>query len=247
LPGDQNNLIEEIAAVNPNTVVVLNVSQPLALPWLNKVKAVLQMWWPGDEGGWATANLLLGKTTPAGRLPFTWSRRLEDYAATDPAHPERSAKGVQGITTFSEGIDVGYRWFDKQKIAPLFPFGYGLSYTTFSYSDLKTLPAADGGLDVSFQLKNAGPVAGDEVPQVYLGAPTNKPQEANFPVHALAAFDRIHLEAGQSLAVTIHVPTRRLQYWSTHENKWTKATGPRTVLVGRSSRDFALQTNVSIP
>ena len=246
LPGDQNNLIEQIAAVNPNTIVVLNVSQPVALPWLNKVKAVLQMWWPGDEGGWATANLLLGKTSPAGRLPFTWSRRLEDYAATDPAHPERSAKGVQGITTFSEGIDVGYRWFDKQKIAPLFPFGYGLSYTTFSYSDLKTLPASDGGLDVSFQLRNAGPVAGDEVPQVYLGAPTNKPQEANFPVHALAAFDRIHLEAGQSLAVTLHVPARRLEYWSTGENKWSKATGRRTVLVGRSSRDLALQTNVSI-
>ena len=100
LPGDQNNLIEEIAAVNPNTVVVLNVSQPVALPWLNKVKAVLQMWWPGDEGGWATANLLLGKTSPAGRLPFTWSKRLEDYASTDPSHPERSAKGVKGITTY---------------------------------------------------------------------------------------------------------------------------------------------------
>jgi len=247
LPGDQNNLIEEIAAVNPNTIVVLNVSQPVALPWLNQVKAVLQMWWSGDEGGWATANLLLGKTSPAGRLPFTWSKRLEDYAATDPAHPERSAKGVQGITTFSEGIDVGYRWFDKQKIAPLFPFGYGLSYTTFTYSDLKSVPAGDGGLDVSFQLKNTGPTGSDEVPQVYLGTPTNKPQGASFAVHALAAFDRVHLERGQSLAVTIHVPERKLQYWSTHENKWIKATGPRTVLVGDSSRDLPLQENVSIP
>jgi beta-glucosidase len=125
LPGDQNQLIAEIAAANPNTVVVLNISQPVALPWLTKVKAVLQMWWPGDEGGWATANLLLGKTSPAGRLPFTWGKRLEDYAATDRAHPERSSSGVNGTTTFSEGVHVGYRWFDKQKIEPVFPSDLG--------------------------------------------------------------------------------------------------------------------------
>jgi beta-glucosidase len=246
LPGDQNQLIEEIAVVNPNTVVVLNVSQPVALPWLNQVKAVLQMWWPGDEGGWATANLLLGKTSPAGRLPFTWGRQLEDYAATDPAHPERSSGGVNGTTTFSEGIHVGYRWFDKQKIAPVFPFGYGLSYTTFAYSDLKTVPASDGGLDVTFQLKNTGNVASDEVPQIYLGAPAKRTKGVDFAVHALAAFDRIHLEAGQSHSVSIHVPLRRLQYWSTAEGKWVKATGPRDVLVGGSSRDLPLTASVSL-
>src|SRR5664279_1633992 len=109
LPGDQDKLIADISAVNPNTIVVLNVSQPVALPWINKVKAVLQMWWPGDEGGWATANLLLGKTSPAGRLPFTWAKRLEDYPATDPTHLERSGNGVDGITTFSEGVHIGYR------------------------------------------------------------------------------------------------------------------------------------------
>jgi beta-glucosidase len=108
------------------------------------------------------------------------------------------------------------------------------------------VPAGDGGLDVSFQLKNTGTVASDEVPQVYLGAPTTKPQGANFPMHALAAFDRVHIEKGQSLAVNIHVPERRLQYWSTHENKWIKATGPRAVLVGSSSRNLPLEANVSI-
>ena len=92
LPGDQNKLVEEVAAVNPNTVVVLNTSQPVALPWVDKVKAVLEMWWPGDEGGWSTANILLGKTSPAGRLPVTWGKRLEDYPATDPKHPERCKK-----------------------------------------------------------------------------------------------------------------------------------------------------------
>jgi beta-glucosidase len=246
LPGDQNRLIEEIAAVNRNTIVVLNVSQPVALPWLDKVKAIVQMWWPGDEGGWATANILLGKTSPAGRLPFTWGKRLEDYAATDPAHPERSSGGVNGATTFSEGVNVGYRWFDKQKIVPLFPFAYGLSYTTFAYSALKTTLASDGGLDVSFQLKNSGSIAGDEVPQVYLGAPTQRPAGADFAVRVLAAFDRVHLDAGQSQSVTIHVPPRILQYWSSADEKWIKAKGTREVLVGNSSRNLPLEASVSI-
>lgn len=246
LPGDQDKLIGEIAAVNPNTVVVLNVSQPVALPWLETVKAVVQMWWPGDEGGWATANLLLGKTSPAGRLPFTWGKRLEDYPATDPAHPERSSRGANGATTYSEGVHVGYRWFEKQKIAPVFPFGFGLSYTTFSYSDLKTVPASDGGLDASFQLKNTGSVAGDEVPQVYLGAPNPRPKGADFAVRALAAFDRVHLDAGQSQFITLHIPLRRLQYWSRAEGKWVKATGPRDVLVGGSSHDLPLDASVDI-
>ena len=246
LPGDQDKLIEEIAAVNANTIVVLNVSQPVALPWLEKVKAVLQMWWPGDEGGWATANLLLGKSSPAGRLPFTWGKRLEDYPATDPAHPERSSGGANGATTFSEGVHVGYRWFDKQKIAPVFPFGFGLSYTTFAYSELKAVAASDGGLDVSFQLKNTGGVAGDEVLQVYLGAPNPKPGGADFAVRALAAFDRIHLDAGQSQPVIVHIPLRCLQYWSVAESKWVKTTGRREVRVGGSSRDLPLDASVDI-
>ena len=246
LPGNQDKLIEEVAAVNPNTIVVLNVSQPIALPWLDHVKAVLQMWWPGDEGGWATANILLGKTNPAGRLPLTWAKRLEDYAATDPSHPERSAKGVNGATTFTEGVNVGYRWLDKQKITPIFPFGFGLSYTTFTYSALKVSPASDGGLDVRFEVRNAGAVAGDEVPQVYLGAPASRIEGVDFPVHVLAAFDRIHLEAGQSQSVSLHVPLRRLEYWSSTQNKWIKPNGLREVLVGSSSRDLPLAAMVAI-
>lgn len=247
LPGEQDKLIEEVAAANPNTIVVLNVSQPIAMPWLDHVKAVLQMWWPGDEGGWATANILLGKVNPSGRLPFTWGKRLEDYAATDRAYPERSAKGVNGATTFSEGVNVGYRWFDQQKIAPLFPFGFGLSYTKFDYSGLKVTTAPDGGLDVSFQITNSGAVAGDEVPQVYLGAPAKRPSGADFPVHALAAFERVHLDAGQSQRVTLHVAVRRLECWSKSANRWLKPSGEREVLVGGCSRDLPLSAKVRIP
>jgi beta-glucosidase len=244
LPGEQDKLVEEVAAVNPNTIVVLNTSQPVALPWVDKVKAILEMWWPGDEGGWSTANLLLGKTSPAGRLPVTWGKRLEDYAATDPKHPERSKKGVDGKTTYSEGVNVGYRWFDKEKIDPLFAFGHGLSYTTFKYSELKVAKATDGGLDVRVTIKNSGGVESDEVPQVYLGAPSVIPDGVQFPVRALVGFDRVHLAAGEAKTVTLHVAPRQLQYWSTKEGKWVTATGKRTLSVGASSRDLRVEKSI---
>ncbi len=244
LPGDQNKLVEEVAAVNPNTVVVLNTSQPVELPWLRNVKAVVQMWWPGDEGGWASADVLLGKVSPAGRLPLTWGKRLEDYPATDPRHPERSKQGVDKKTTYSEGVNVGYRWFDKENIEPMFAFGYGLCYTTFEYRGLKVSKAGDGGLDVRLQVKNTGGMDSDDVPQVYLGAPKDAPQDVQFPVRALAAFDRIHLKAGETKTVSLHVDLRRLQYWSTKDGKWLTAAGKRTLSAGGSSRDLPLSRQV---
>jgi len=245
LPGDQNKLVEEVAAVNPNTVVVLNTSQPVALPWVDKVKAVLEMWWPGDEGGWSTANILLGKVSPAGRLPVTWGKNLTDYAATDPQHPERSEKGVDGKTTYSEGVNVGYRWFDKQNIEPLFPFGHGLSYTTFEYSGLKVTKSSDSGLDVTAQIKNTGNMDSDDVPQVYLGAPATVPEGVQFPVRALVAFDRVNIKAGETKSVTLHVPERQLQYWSTTNQKWMTPDGKRTVSVGGSSRNLPLHEEIN--
>ena len=244
LPGEQNKLVEEVAAVNPNTVVVLNTSQPVALPWVDKVKAILEMWWPGDEGGWSTASLLLGKTSPAGRLPATWAKRLEDYAATDPRYPERSSRGVDGKTTYSEGVNVGYRWFDKEKIDPLFAFGFGLSYSSFEYSGLKIDASPDGGLDVTVHIRNTSSVGSDEVPQVYLGKPGEIPAGVQFPVRSLVAFDRIHLAAGESKTVTLHVPLRQLQYWSTASGSWVKAKDQRTVSVGASSRDLRVEQSI---
>ena len=241
IPGDQIALVNEIAAVNRNTIVVLNTSQPVPLPFSKKVRAILDMWWPGDEGGWATADLLLGKANPSGRLPVTWASRLEDYPATDPAYPERSSLGVDQKTTYSEGVYVGYRWFDRSGTAPLFPFGHGLSYTRFTYSNLATARAGDGGLDVSFTLTNSGGMEGDEVAQVYLGAPELLPANAEIPVHTLAAFARVHLKAGESKSVTIHVPPRQLQYWSVTDKGWHKVSGRRAILIGSSSRDFHLK------
>ena len=244
LAGEQDKLIEEVCAVNPNTIVVLNTSQPVALPWQNRVKAILQMWWPGDEGGWATAKLLSGRTSPAGRLPMTWATRLQDYPATDPRYPERSAEGLDHKTTYSEGVNVGYRWFDHEDIEPLFAFGHGLSYTSFAYTALRIERAGDGGLDVSFQIRNTGKVDADEVPQIYLGTPGEAPEGAQFPKRSLVAFDRIYLQAGESRQVTLHVTLRQLQYWSTASGSWVLAAGKRTLSVGASSRDLRLQQSI---
>jgi beta-glucosidase len=243
LPGDQNALIEQISSINPNTVVVLNTSLPVAMPWLDKVKAVLNMWWPGDEGGEATADILQGRVSPAGRLPFTWARRLQDYPATDPRYPERGQQG-SGEVTYSEGINVGYRWFDRQGTAPLYAFGYGLSYSQFQYSSLRVSRAGDGGLDVGFEVRNTGHAESDDVPQVYLGAPATPPQDAAFAVRALAGFDRIHLHPGERRTVSIYIAPRRLQYWSEPSGSWKTPEGARDIFVGRSSADLPLKLRI---
>jgi len=202
------------------------------------------MWWPGDEGGWSTSNVLLGKVSPAGRLPVTWGKQLEDYPATDPKHPERSKKGVDGKTSYTGGVNIGYRWFDKENIEPLFPFGYGLSYTAFAYSGLKVAKAADGGLDVNAQIQNTGGVDSDEVPQVYLGAPNHPPSGVQFPVRALVAFDRVHVRSGETMTVKLHVAERQMQYWSTKDQKWEMPAGKRQLSVGGSSRDLPLNAEI---
>jgi len=247
LPGDQDKLIHDVARVNPNTIVVLNVSQPVAMPWLGEVKAVLDMGWTGDLGGPATAKLLLGKANAGGRLPFTWPKRIEDMPANDPKYPERSTKGVGGKTTFSEGILVGYRWFDQKKIEPLYPFGYGLSYTSFAYSDIQASTAPDGGVDLRVKVSNTGVVAGDEVAQVYLDKPAKTPVNAQFANSILAGFERISLNAGESKTVAIHIPLRQFQYWSTEKHAWVTPQGSRIVWVGGSSRDHRLQIKTTHP
>jgi beta-glucosidase len=244
LAGDQNKLVEEVAAVNPHTIVVLNTSQPVAMPWVDRVQAILEMWWPGDEGGWATAKVLLGKTSPAGRLPVTWARQVQDYPATDPRYPERTAAGVEHKTTYSEGVNVGYRWFDHENIEPLYAFGHGLSYAAFAYSALRIAATADGGLDVSLQIKNTSKAVGEEVPQAYLGAPSEHPAGVQFPVRSLVAFDRVLLSAGEAKTVVLHVAPRQLQYWSVDKGSWITAGGTRTISVGASSRDLRLEQSV---
>ena len=166
-----------------------------------------------------------------------------DYPATDPRYPERGLQ-ASGEVTYSEGIDVGYRWFERQGTTPLYPFGYGLAYTRFEYSRLSVDRAGDGGLDVKFEVRNTGRVESDEVPQVYLGAPTTPPQDGLFAVRALAGFDRIHLRPGEQRSVLIHVRPRSLQYWDEQSVSWKRPDGTRDLFVGPSSADLPLRQQV---
>ena len=244
LPGDQDALIRDVAAANPNTVVVLNVSQPVAMPWLDRVRGVLVMWWSGDAGGPATADLLLGRQSPSGRLPFTWGARLADYPATDPAHPERSAAGVAGLTTYSEGLDVGYRWFRRQGTRPLFAFGHGLTYSRFRYSGLRLRAGPDGSVVAGFTVANIGKVAAADVPQVYLGPPATAVPGVRFAATALAGFARVALAPGQTRAVQIVLPRRQFEYWS-GAGGWQLAPGPRSLWVGASATDTRLSATLA--
>lgn len=151
---------------------------------------------------------------------------------------------MDGTTTYSEGVNVGYRWFDKEGIAPLYPFGFGLSYTSFDYSGLAVNKTSDGGLDVTVTIKNTGGMDSDEVPQVYLSAPSDIPEGVQFPVRALVAFDRVLIKKGESRNITLHIALRQLQYWSTKDGRWITASGKRTLSVGASSRDLRLNQEI---
>ncbi len=248
LPESQDELIERVAAVNRKTVVVLNTGGPVLMPWRDKVKAVLEMWYPGQEGGWATADLLTGRRSPGGKLPVTFPAKLQDAPARAPGHPERidppTAPGMSGTNpdappvTFSEGILVGYRWYDGQGIEPLFPFGHGLSYSKFQYSGLAIRRVADG-LEVAFTLRNAGNRPADETPQLYLGP--SETAGAPMPPKSLAAFRRLRVPTGRSIRVKLNVNARQLSYWSAESHGWVLAADSRTICVGSSSRDCALR------
>ena len=240
LPGIQDKLVAAVAAANPRTVVVMNNGAPVLMPWADQVAAILQMWYPGQEGAEATAAVLVGEAAPGGRLPVTFPKRAEDAPT---AKPERYP-GVAGKGAYSEGIFVGYRWYDQEKIEPLFPFGFGLSYTTFAYTKVAAKRTGDG-YDVTFTIKNTGTREGVEVPQVYIGPPAKTP--VPMAVKSLAGFERVTLAPGASKLVKVHVDARTLSYWSTKDHAWKVAGGRRTFMVGASSRDIKLKTDVTVP
>jgi len=222
-PG-QDNLIEKVAAANPNTVVVLNTGAGVLMPWLGHVKGVLEMWFPRQEGGTATADLLLGKANPSGKLPITFPA---DNASTPFAgHPERTI-GVNGQIVWSEALQVGYRWYLANHVKPLFPFGFGLSYSSFEYSDLRISGphGRPGRVDVSFRVRNTGSVSGTEIPQLYLSLPA----PAGEPSQRLVGFDRVTLKAGQSAPVKLVIDPasteRPMSFWNTTTHNWQIPTG----------------------
>ena len=235
LPSDQDTLIESVAARNPNTVVVLNTSTPVAMPWIDKVAGVLEAWYPGQESGAGTAAVLFGDADPGGRLPMTFPAN----AAQGPGTRPEEYPGVSGTAHYDEGIYVGYRFYDEHKQTPLFPFGFGISYTTFDYSQLHVARNKD-----SFQLqvtvKNTGNLAGSEVIEVYL----TDPPAAHEPPYQLKGFSKVRLQPGESKTVEIAIPVSALAAWNDASHHWETSGGVYRFSVGRSSRDIKMDADI---
>jgi beta-glucosidase len=232
LPGTQNELITKVAAANPNTVVVLNAGSAVTMPWLDKVAAVLLAWYPGQEAGNAIADVLFGDVNPSGKLPQTFPLRLED----NPSY--LNFPGENGKVLYGERIFVGYRYYDKKRIAPLFPFGFGLSYTTFEYGDLElrsTGIGPDDTLEVSIEVANTGSRRGQEVVQVYVRDVEARLQR---PEKELKAFAKVALEPGERKTVKVTLNRESLAYFDDRSGEWVAEEGAFEVLVGASSQDI---------
>jgi len=239
---DQDALISAVAAANPNTVVVLETGGPVLMPWLSQVKGVMEAWYPGEMGGDAIANVLFGQVSPSGKLPETFPKKENETPVNTPEqYPGTNADSIGPHSRYTEGINVGYRWYDSNNIAPLFPFGHGLSYTTFRYSNLVVAPAASpsGTATASFDVTNTGSRDGAEVAQVYVGAPANN--YAFEPPQQLRGYQRLNLKKGQTAHVSLPINSRAVSYWSGGANAWVPETGCHPVTVGSSSRDIRLQ------
>ena len=250
LPDNQDALISAVAAANPqHTVLVLKDGDAVLMPWINQVPAILEAWYPGEEDGNVVADLLFGVTNPSGRLPITYPVNATDVPTNTPEQfPGVLVDGVPTVT-YSEGLETGYRWYESQGIAPLFPFGYGLSYTTFRISHLDVSHKnsdATKPIRVDFSVRNTGNRRGAVVPQVYLGLPASTGE----PSKRLIAFKKIMLEAGERRRVRVCVnPTASshpLGYWDSAKQDWTIAEGDYHIYVGNSSEDTPLSERIVV-
>ncbi|HUN35669.1 MAG TPA: glycoside hydrolase family 3 C-terminal domain-containing protein [Trebonia sp.] len=235
----QDNLITSVAAANPNTVVVLNTGSAVTMPWLSSVKGVLEAWYPGQEDGTSIASVLFGSYDPSGHLTVTFPTSLSQV----PASTTAQWPGTGGTVQYSEGIDVGYRWYDSQSLTPLFPFGYGLSYTTFSFSNLHVgALTAGGAATVTATVTNTGSRSGADVAQLYVDDPSASGQ----PPLQLEGFQRVNLAAGASTTVTFNLTQQNLQYWNSSSNAWATSTGSYGIEVGDSSASLPLSGTLAV-
>lgn len=233
MPGDQDKLIAEIAKVNPNVVVVLINGSPVAMPWINNVKGIIEAFYPGQEGGNAIANILFGKVNPSGKLPETFPVKLSDT----PAYG--NFPGVNNQVNYAEGIYVGYRYYDAKSIEPLFPFGFGLSYSQFEYSNLKIRKLAQK-TELNFQIRNTGKMDGAEVAQLYIH---DIKCSEDRPVKELKSFEKVFLKAGETKTISMTLDNSEFEMFSKTQNKWLIEKGEFEVLIGSSSRDIRLKAS----
>jgi len=238
LPGRQNELIQSVARANPNTVVVLNCGAPVTMPWINEVPAVLTAFYPGQEGGNAVAGVLLGEINPSGKLTVTFPQRLEDT----PAYI--NYPGTREVF-YGEGLFVGYRYYDKRRIEPLFPFGHGLSYTTFEYGRIEAPASFQPGetVQVSLPVKNTGRQPGKEVVQLYIH---DRQSSLPRPPKELKAFSKISLLPGESTTVHFELDQRAFSFYDPYKKQWTAEPGEFEILAGSSSRDIRAKTLITL-
>jgi len=244
LPFGQDNLIAELLKVNKNITVILNSGNAVAMPWVNEVPAIIQGWYLGSEAGTAIANVISGDVNPSGKLPFSFPKKLEDNAAQSFGKDSYPGDGVN--ENYKEDILVGYRWFDTKKIAPLFAFGYGLSYTTFEYGKIttdKTSYAGNETVKLSFSIKNTGKVKGAEAAQVYI---SDVKSTVLRPLKELKAFSKVMMEAGESKQVEINLPVKDWAFFNDKTQTWIIEPGKFIIMVGASSADIRQTLSVNV-
>ena len=254
LPENQDALIAKVAATNPHTIVVLETGNPVSMPWADQVSGIVEAWFAGSRGAEAFANILFGDVNPSGKLPITFPRSEADLPhpvlvkppqeSLSPTEGDWWTKILEGLpafqTTYDEGLKIGYKWYDAEKKPVLFPFGYGLSYTTYAYSNLKVTPGES--VRLSFTVKNTGKRVGAEVAQVYAALPAN----AGEPPKRLVGWSKVKLNPGESKDVTVEVEPLFLSIFNVEQNSWLRVSGDYTFLVGGSSQDLPLKAGASL-
>jgi beta-glucosidase len=238
LAEEVDRLIAAVAAVNPRTIVVLNTGSPVTMPWVDEVAAVIEAWYPGQEYGSAIASVLFGDVDPGGRLPVTFPRSLDDVPASGPEHWPGTDRGVE----YAEGVFVGYRWYDARGVDPLFPFGAGLSYTTFAFDDLR-VRSEGATATVEVNVSNIGARAGSEVAQLYVGYP----DRSDAPPRQLRGFERVELEPGETARVTFRLDEGAFARWDEQAHDWMVDPGDYRIMVGSSSADLPLEARLHLP
>ena len=246
LPDHQDDLVRAVAAANPRTIVVGETGGAFLMPWINQVDAVLQAWYPGIRGGPAIANVLFGAVNPSGKLPITFPKSDADLPHPTLIGPPKEADKDHPPffdVNYTEGLKVGYKWYDAEQKPPLFPFGFGLSYTSFSYSQLRVVPdAATHNVRVTFVVKNTGPRPGAEIAEAYLALPA----AAKEPPHRLVGWQKVMFQPGESRVVTITVPPHMLAIFDVHKDVWQILAGQYQLSVGSSSRQLPLHAPFNV-
>jgi beta-glucosidase len=251
LPENQDALIEQVAAANPRTIVVLETGTAVTMPWLDKVSGVVEAWYAGSKGDEAVANILFGRSNPSAKLPMTFPLSEADLPhpnliAPPPGERHHGPEGNEGEAKgafevhYDEGLKVGYKWYDAENKKPLFPFGYGLSYTTYAYSDLKVKPGKE--TTVTFTVKNTGSRAGAEIAQVYAALPAG----AGEPPKRLVAWSKVRLNAGESKQVSLTIDPQYLSVYEENASAWKLVPGGYAFMVGGSSQDLPLQQKITL-